>query len=211
MINRSKIPDATIERISRYARPLEDLLEKGYVVVSSEKLAEMCRVNPAQVRKDLSHFGEFGVRGVGYGVSDLLREIKRILLSDREWRMAIVGIGNLGMGLLKNENFLRRHYRFVAAFDSDPDKIGQELENGLIIRPVSEIKALVKDLGIEVAVITTSPSQAQSVAALLADAGISAILNCSPIQVRKPASCLVENLDFTVNLDNLAYHLSKTD
>jgi redox-sensing transcriptional repressor len=211
MIHPSKIPNATIERISRYARPLEHLLEGGTTVVSSERLAEMCRVNPAQVRKDLSYFGEFGVRGVGYAVDDLLTEIKKILFSDREWKLAIVGMGTLGMGLVKHENILKRHYRFVAAFDTDPQKIGQRLPRGLVIEPVTRMKPLIESLAIEVGVITTPPSQAQEVADMLAEAGIRAILNCSPIQVRQSASCLVENLDFTVNLDNLAYHLSKRE
>ena len=118
MDRESSIPDATIERIALYSRPIENLMEKGVKVVSSEKLAEMCRVNPAQVRKDLSYFGEFGVRGVGYDVRDLLLEIKKILVSDREWRLGIVGLGNLGKALVAHENFLKRGYRFVAAFDS---------------------------------------------------------------------------------------------
>ena len=103
----SSISDATIERIALYSRPIENLMEKGVKVVSSEKLAEMCKVNPAQVRKDLSYFGEFGVRGVGYDVRDLLGEIKKILVSDREWRLGIVGLGNLRVALLQLSNDLQ--------------------------------------------------------------------------------------------------------
>ena len=108
MRKESKIPDATIERISIYSRPLEKLFEQGTLVISSEQLAKLCKVNPAQVRKDLSHFGEFGVRGIGYGVHDLLMEIKRILVSDREWKLGIVGLGGMGMALLSHENFCER-------------------------------------------------------------------------------------------------------
>jgi redox-sensing transcriptional repressor len=206
-----RIPDATIERIALYARPLESLLEKGIRVISSDKFAEMCKLNSAQVRKDLSYFGEFGVRGVGYNVRDLLMEIKKILVSDREWKLGIVGIGNMGMALVQHENFFKRGYRFVAAFDSDPQKIGKSLSRGLIIQPVTKIKQLTQELGIELGVITTPSSQAQSVADMLVSAGIKAILNFSPIQVRMPKGYLVQNVDFTVNLDNLAYHLNKTD
>lgn len=209
MIKESRIPDATIERISLYSRPLERLLENGTPVISSERLAELCKVNPAQVRKDLSYFGEFGVRGIGYDVQDLLMEIKRILVSDREWKLGIVGLGNLGMALVENENFPKRGYRFVAAFDSDPEKIGKRLRCGLIIRSVTDIERLIQELGIEVGVITTPPSQARGVADMLVEVGIRAILNFAPIQVRQTEHCLVVNVDFTVNLDNLAYHLSK--
>jgi redox-sensing transcriptional repressor len=206
-----RIPDATIERIALYARPLESLLEKGIRVISSDKFAEMCKLNSAQVRKDLSYFGEFGVRGVGYDVQDLLMEIKKILVSDREWKLGIVGVGNMGMALVQHENFFKRGYRFVAAFDSDPQKIGKRLSRGLIIQPIANIKQLTHELGIELGVITTPSSQAQGVADILVDAGIRAILNFSPIQVRMPKGCLVQNVDFTVRLDNLAYHLNKID
>jgi redox-sensing transcriptional repressor len=209
MANEAKIPDATIERISLYSRPLERLLERGILVVSSEKLAELCKVNPAQVRKDLSYFGEFGVRGIGYDVHDLLTEIRKILVSDREWKLGIAGLGNMGVALVRHENFLKRGYRFVAAFDTDPQKIGKELPHGLIIQPVSEIKPLTQSLGIEVGVIATHSSGAQEIANLFIDAGIRAVLNFSPFQVRQPEHCLVENVDFTVTLDNLAYYLSK--
>jgi redox-sensing transcriptional repressor len=207
----SSIPDATIERIALYSRPIENLMEKGVKVVSSEKLAGMCKVNPAQVRKDLSYFGEFGVRGVGYDVRDLLKEIKKILVSDREWRLGIVGLGNLGMALVAHDNFLKRGYRFVAAFDSDPEKIGKRIAHGLLIQPVIKIKELTQELRIEIGVITTPSSRAQGVADMLIEAGIKVILNFSPIQVRKPECCLVQNVDFTVNLDNLAFYLNKVN
>jgi len=207
----SKIPDATIERISIYSRPLEKLLEVGILVVSSEKLAQLWKVNPAQVRKDLSYFGEFGVRGIGYSVQDLLKEIQKILVSDREWRLGIAGMGNMGTALVRHENFLKRGYKFVAAFDSDEQKIGKTLPSGLIIQPVDQIEPLTIALGIEVGVVATRSSQAQAITERFVDAGIKAVLNFSPIQVRQPENCLVENVDFTVHLDNLAYHLGKVE
>ncbi|MGD8984686.1 MAG: redox-sensing transcriptional repressor Rex [Desulfobacteraceae bacterium] len=209
MVKESKIPDATIERIALYSRPLERLMEKGEQLVSSERLAELCNVNPAQVRKDLSYFGEFGVRGIGYDVPDLLKEIRKILVSDREWKMGIVGIGNLGMALVENANFEKRGYKFVAAFDADPQKIGKELPCGLIIQSVEKLKPLTQELGIEVGVIAAQPSQAQGAADLLLKAGIKAIINFSPVQLRQPEGCLLENVDFSVKVDDLAYHLSK--
>ena len=209
MMKEAKIPDATIERISLYSRPLERILERGVAVVSSEQLARFCRVNPAQVRKDLSYFGEFGVRGIGYNVRDLLREIKKILVSDREWRLGIVGLGNLGKALVQHENFLNRGYEFVAAFDADPAKIGFRLPGGLVIEPPSKIQPLTRSLAIEVGLIATPPEEAEGVANLLVHAGIKAILNFAPTQLRQRKCCLVENVDFTVTLDNLAYHVNQ--
>jgi redox-sensing transcriptional repressor len=211
MAKEFKIPDATIERISLYSRPLQRILEKGVAVVSSEQLAQFCSVNPAQVRKDLSYFGEFGVRGIGYDVRDLLREIKKILVSDRDWRLGIVGLGNLGTALIQHENFLNRGYEFVAAFDADPAKIGVRLPGGLIIEPPSKIGSLTRALGIEVGLIASPPSEAEGVAKLLVEAGIKAVLNFAPIQLRQRKCCLVVNVDFTVSLDNLAYRLNRDD
>jgi redox-sensing transcriptional repressor len=211
MFKESKIPDATIERIALYSRPLERLLENGEQLVSSERLAQLCNVNPAQVRKDLSYFGEFGVRGIGYDVLDLLKEIRKILVSDREWKMGIVGLGNLGMALLENANFAKRGYKFVAAFDLDPKRIGKELPCGLTIQSIEKLNSLTLDLGIAVGVIATQPSQAQTAADMLIGAGIKAILNFSPVQLRQPEGCLLENVDFSVKLDDLAYHLSKVE
>jgi redox-sensing transcriptional repressor len=204
-----KIPAPTIERLALYTRPLESLVESGTPVISSEKLAELCAVNPAQVRKDLAYFGEFGVRGVGYDVGELLRQIKKILATDREWSLCIVGMGNLGSALLENENFRKRGYRFVAAFDSSPSRTGDKLPCGLTIAPISKIKEVVPNLGIEIGLVTTPPQEAQRVSDLLMDAGVKAILNFAPIQVRTPECCEVENVDFTVKLENLAYHLAK--
>ncbi len=205
----NKIPAPTIKRLPLYARPLEKLLNSGTPVVSSEKLAQLCGVNPAQVRKDLAYFGEFGVRGVGYDVANLLQQIKKILATDREWRLCIVGLGNLGSALIGHPDFLRRGYRFVAAFDSDPEKIGKILPGGIVIQPPDRIPLVVSELDIEIGVITTPPQSAQYVAELFFQAGVRAILNFAPIQLRSPECCLVENVDFTVDLENLAYHIAK--
>jgi redox-sensing transcriptional repressor len=204
----SKIPAATITRLSQYSRNLEELLAEDVKVVSSEKLAERCGVNSAQIRKDLAYFGEFGVRGVGYYVRDLLFEIKKILGLNKEWRLALVGIGNLGSALIAHENFARQGYRFVAAYDNDAYKIGKKLPNGLVIHDIEEVRNVKKDYDVEIGVISTPASKAQDVANRLIDADVRAILNFAPIHLQTPAGCCVENVDFTVKLDNLAYHLT---
>ncbi len=159
----TNIPKATITRLSLYCRQLELLEFDGYRMVSSEKLASLCQVNPAQVRKDLGYFGEFGIRGVGYDVKDLQFEIKKILSINREWNMGIAGIGNLGSALLLYQNFPARDFNFVAAFDSDSQKIGKDISSCLVIRNIMELKEAVEELNIGIGVIATPPSEAQSV------------------------------------------------
>lgn len=204
----TKIPLATINRLSVYLRVLEDLVEDNTDVISSEKLARHCRVNPAQIRKDLAYFGEFGIRGVGYRVVDLIDQIKEILGLNKTWNLAMVGVGNLGSALIRYGNFMRHGYVFAAAFDIDPDKIGKKLPNGLIINHIDELEEIVKERNIHIGVIATPASAAQSVANQLILAGINGILNFAPVQIQVPDCCHVENIDFTIKLDIIAYHLS---
>jgi redox-sensing transcriptional repressor len=204
----TKIPMATINRLSIYTRTLQELLEEEVDVISSERLAKQCAVNPAQIRKDLAYFGEFGVRGVGYRVTDLLNQIKEILGLNRPWNLGMVGVGNLGSALIRHANFIRHGYVFTAAFDVDPQKVGKRLPNGLVIRHLDEVDEVVKERDVHVGVITTPSSAAQSAANQLVLAGINGILNFAPIQIQVPNCCHVENVDFTIKLDSIAYHLS---
>jgi redox-sensing transcriptional repressor len=208
----SKVPEATIRRLSRYSRCLEELDEKGEKVVSSAQLASRCAVNSAQVRKDLAYFGEFGIRGVGYYVKDLLGDIKRILGSNKEWRMAVIGMGNLGSALLSYKDFLKQNYKIVAAFDIDPPKVigkvSEKLGKPVEVLHINRIKEVTKDRKIEIALIATPPSEAQGVAQLLMDAGIRGILNFTPTQITVAEGYVVKNVFFTTILDNLAYLLS---
>ncbi|MFC1867704.1 redox-sensing transcriptional repressor Rex [Thermodesulfobacteriota bacterium] len=202
-----KIPRATITRLSLYCRQLELLEFDGYRMISSEKLAWLCQVNSAQVRKDLGYFGEFGIRGVGYDVRDLQLEVKKILAVNRKWKMGIAGIGNLGAALLKHQNFTNRGFHFVAAFDSDPGKIGTVHPLGLVIRDIKGLKETTEELGIDIGVITTPSYGAQETADCFINANINAILNFSPVQIRIPDHCIIENIDFTIKLDILTYKL----
>jgi redox-sensing transcriptional repressor len=203
----TKIPKATITRLSLYYRQLELLEFDGYRLVSSEKLAWLCQVNPAQVRKDLGYFGEFGIRGVGYDVRDLQAEIKKILAVNRDWNMAIVGIGKLGSALLQHQNLSIRGFKCVAAFDIDPAKIGSVSPAGFAIRDIEELEQTARDLDIEIGVITAPASAAQTIANRFQRAHINAILNFSPARITVPKCCLVENIDFTVTLDMVTYKL----
>jgi redox-sensing transcriptional repressor len=204
----SKITAATITRLSLYSRALEELMHNHVNIIASDKLAQKCGVNPAQVRKDLAYFGEFGVRGVGYFVKELLFEIKKILGLNRRWRMALVGIGNLGLALVAHENFAKQGYEFVAVFDTDPKKVGRRLPSGQVIHNIEDLEGVITEKTIEIGVIATPATQAQATARRLIDAGIKAILNFAPLQIQMPEGFIVENVDFTVKLDNLAYHLT---
>lgn len=207
MAKSEKIPKATITRLSIYYRQLELLEFDGYRMVSSDKLAWLCQGNPPQVRKDLGYFGEFGVRGVGYDVIDLQTQIKKILAINRDWNMGIAGVGNLGSALLQHHNFPARGFKCVAAFDNAPDKIGKILPSGLKVRDIRGLDSAIEELDIEIGVITTPPSAAQSVANLFLKANVNAILNFSPTRISVPECCLVQNIDFTVMLDILCYKL----
>lgn len=205
MSKSEKIPKATITRLSIYYRQLELLEFDGYRMVSSEKLAWLCQVNPAQVRKDLGYFGEFGIRGVGYEVIDLQAQIKKILAINRNWNLGIVGIGKLGSALIRHHNLSARGFKCVAAFDNAPDKIGKKLPSGLKIRSIDQLTETVQELDVEIGVITTPASAAQKVADLFLEADVNAILNFSPTRITVPECCLVQNIDFTVMLDVLVY------
>lgn len=207
-----KIPEVTIRRLSRYSRCLEEMDGAKEEVVSSSQLATRCMVNAAQVRKDLAYFGEFGIRGVGYYVKDLLSDIKRILGSNKEWKMAVVGIGNLGSALLSYKDFLKKNYKIVAAFDIDPPKVigrvSEKLGKPVEVIHVNRLKEVVKERKIEIGLITTPPSEAQGVADLLIAAEVRGILNFAPTQIVVPEGYVAKDVFFTTILDNLAYLLS---
>ena len=204
-----KIPSIAITRLSIYAKNLELLDQKGVEVVSSVRLADICGINPAQIRKDLAYFGQFGVRGVGYYVTELLFEIKKILGLDKEWRLGLVGVGNLGWALLRHAQFVDKGYTFVAAFDRKPKRIGLKIGE-IEVAPLEEIGRLVKEKGIEIGVIAVKPRWAQNGADLLVRAGVCGILNFAPVQLQCPAHIFVENIDFSLKFDVLCYRLTSS-
>ena len=189
------IPRATIQRLAIYVQVLENLARDGVEVVSSNPLAEACGVNGSQVRKDLAYFGEFGVRGVGYRVDALIAAIKNALGINREWRMALVGAGNLGRAILNHGEFRARGFNIVGVFDCDPFKIG-EIMHGLEVRCTEDLPALAAELGVEMGIITTPPERAQRAANHLVEAGVPSILNFAPARIKVPEHVHVEYVDF---------------
>ena len=176
-------------------------------VISSGRLSDICGVNPAQIRKDLAYFGEFGVRGVGYYVKELRYEIRRILGVDRQWRLALVGVGNLGWALLRHVRFVKEGYTFVAAFDKRPKRIGIKIGD-VRIAPLEAMNSLIRDKGIDIGVIAVKPKEAQGAADMLVKAGVCGILNFAPTELQCPAHVFVENADFSLKLDALSYGLT---
>lgn len=199
------IPRATIRRLATYVQVLENLSRDGAEIISSNPLADACGVNGSQIRKDLAYFGEFGIRGVGYNVTSLTAAITSALDVDREWKMALIGVGNLGKALLNHSDFRARGFNIVCIFDCDPFKIG-EMVHGLEVHCTKEMPALVAENNIEIGLITTPPERAQRAATHLMNAGITSILNFAPARIKVPEHIDVEYVDFFHHLYSLAFN-----
>lgn len=207
MPKQPKVPEATIKRLSIYMRVLKDLEKKGVEVISSAELADICGVNAAQIRKDLTYFGEFGIRGVGYYVKELHFDIRKVLGLNQRRNVALVGVGNLGKALTSYRNFAEHGYNFVAAFDVDPAKIGQTLAEGVKVHPMKDLPRVAAERQVEIAIITTPADTAQSAADQIVAAGVRGILNFAPTQIQVPEGVKVKKVDLTTEFDNLVYHL----
>jgi len=200
-----RIPEATVSRLPVYLRALLEAAETHVLTLSSEALAERTGVNAAQVRKDLSHLGSYGTRGVGYDVEYLVSQISRHLGLDRDRRVAIVGVGNLGQALAHYHGFPARGFRISAAFDADPEKIGQPIGD-TVIRPVEELVSVVRRENVVIGLITTPPAVAQEVADRLVLAGVTSILNFAPTLIRVPVHVALRKVDLAIELQILSYY-----
>lgn len=203
-----KISDSTIRRLSRYYRSLEYLIEKGVETVSSDQLAEMDGITSAQVRKDLSFFGTFGKRGLGYITHVLKNQIGEILGLDKEWNVLIVGAGNVGRALADYEEFKRQGFRIITLLDNDPGKIGTKI-HGIKVQDIKNIKEIVRMADIKIAIIAVPVQSAQKVANALVDAGIRAILNFAPVSLKVPDNVRVKNENMAIEIESLSYYLNK--
>lgn len=201
------IPRATIQRLSIYLQVLETFQRDGIEVTSSEPLAKACDVNASQIRKDLTYFGEFGVRGVGYSVKGLIQSIRESLGINVEWNCVLVGVGNLGKALLSHREFSQHGFNIVGAFDCDPFKIGEEI-SGLEVVCTRRLKERVVNQNVSIGIITTPPERAQRAANYLVEAGIKGILNYAPARIVVPEGFFVEYVDFFHQLYSLAFNIS---
>jgi len=199
------IPEATVGRLPVYLRALVDLAETGAVTVSSEDLAEAAGVNSAKVRKDLSHLGSYGTRGVGYDVAYLIHQIRRELGLTQDWPIVIAGVGNLGHALANYRGFPERGFSVVALVDVDAVKLGEAV-GGLRVHHLDELPALVRTRRIAIGVIATPTAAAQDVADRMVAAGIRSILNFAPATISVPENVSVRKVDLAVELQILAFY-----
>jgi redox-sensing transcriptional repressor len=199
------LPEATIARLPEYLRALHHLGEAGADTVSSEGLAAAAGVNSAKLRKDLSHLGSYGTRGVGYDVALLIDQIEYILGLDQHRAVCLVGVGNLGHALAGYDGFASRGFRIVALFDADPAKVG-ELINGMAVRHIDELSRVAAEEPLAIGVIATPASAAQAVADELVAAGVTSILNFAPCVLSVPANVDVRKVDLAIELQILSFH-----
>jgi redox-sensing transcriptional repressor len=199
------LPEATVARLPEYLRALHHLAETGYETVSSEGLATAAGVNSAKLRKDLSHLGSYGTRGVGYDVALLIAQIEHVLGLTQRRGVALVGVGNLGHALAGYAGFGNRGFRFVALFDADPARIGERI-NGMVVRDIEDMPEVVAAEAISIAVIATPAHAAQGVADRLVAAGITSILNFAPCVLTVPEGVDVRKVDLAVELQILSFH-----
>jgi redox-sensing transcriptional repressor len=203
-----KISDSTISRLSRYYRTLERLREQNIETVSSGEMAEIDGVTSAQVRKDLSFFGTFGKRGLGYNTIDLQNQIGKILGLFREWQVAVVGIGNIGRALIDYNEFIKQGFYIKLLLDSDPQKIGSKVK-GLEIKPFSEAKRWILENKIQIAIVAVPAKVAQEVVNELTGCGLRAILNFAPVSLKAPEDVQVKNANMSIELEALSYFLTR--
>jgi redox-sensing transcriptional repressor len=191
--------------LPEYLRALHHLSEAGADTVSSEGLAAAAGVNSAKLRKDLSHLGSYGTRGVGYDVALLIDQIEYILGLDQHRAVCLVGVGNLGHALAGYDGFASRGFRIVALFDADPAKVG-ELINGMAVRHIDELSRVATEEPLAIGVIATPASAAQAVADELVAAGVTSILNFAPCVLSVPANVDVRKVDLAIELQILSFH-----
>lgn len=199
-----------MRRLSHYLRSLEGFEEQDGGTVSSEELAARGQTTAAQVRKDLSHFGSFGKRGLGYRVDELRSSLRQILGIDRPWRVALVGAGRVGLALFEYPAFRSRGYQCVAILDSDPDKIGTVCGD-LTIRAPADLEDVIGELDVELIILALPASAAQGVAGRAVEAGIKGILNFAPVRLNVPPRVPVEDVNLVMELEALSFAITQAE
>jgi redox-sensing transcriptional repressor len=204
-VSQRSIPEATVQRLPIYLRALVDIAESGAATVSSETLAAAAGVNSAKVRKDLSHLGSYGTRGVGYDVAYLIHQVRRELGLTQHWPIVIAGIGNLGHALANYKGFAERGFQIAALVDVDPRTFG-EVVGGVAIRDIADLPQLAAEREISIGVICTPAPAVQEVADRMIEAGIRSILNFAPVVITVPPGVSVRKVDLAIELQILAFY-----
>jgi redox-sensing transcriptional repressor len=202
----SHVPDIVIGRLPIYLRALNRMIQEKQEYTSSHELGERLGISSAQIRKDLSHFGEFGKQGTGYNIAFLCDQIKHILRVDREWPMAVVGVGDLGHAIAHYKGFTARGFRVTCLFDADSEKIGERVAE-MTVQPISALADEIQRQHIQIAMLATPADQAQMVANQLVQAGIRAILNYAPISLAVPPHVHVQYIDPVAHLQHMTFYL----
>jgi len=203
---RNDIPDIVIGRLPIYLRALTRLAQEGKEVTSSHELGKRLGISSAQIRKDLSHFGGFGKQGTGYQISYLEDKLRQVLKVNREWKVALVGAGDLGRAIAHYQGFAQRGFHICCMFDNDPAKIGTSVDN-FEVKPVETIAETIREQNIQIAMIAVPAEHAQAVADLLIAAGVRALLNYAPINLNVPQDVYVQYIDPVVRLQRMTYYL----
>jgi redox-sensing transcriptional repressor len=201
-----KISEAVVRRLPIYLRFLNGLAMNNVLTVSSQDLGQKLNLNPAQIRKDLAYFGEFGKKGIGYDVMFLIEKIRNILKLDKTISVALVGAGNLGRALCNYNTYLNDTMKIVAVFDAAPGQVGSTINN-LRVQPMGELADTIRASNIRIGIITVPALAAQQVASEFVAAGVEAILNFAPVVIKVPEHVRVHHADFTTELQSLAYYL----
>jgi redox-sensing transcriptional repressor len=205
-----RIADSTVRRLSVYLRFLEDFEHRGLATISSEELAKRGGTTSAQVRKDLSFFGSFGKRGLGYSVPELAGRLREILGLGKEWRVVIIGAGKIGAALAQYRGFRQRGFNILAAYDINPDKVGRTLE-GVQVRDIGHLERDLQRERPDIVVLTVPGEDAQAVVDRLVKAGIKAILNFAPTQLQAPADVAIKTVNMAMELEGLSFALTNRD
>lgn len=205
-MNADKIPDIIIGRLPIYLRALQRMADKGIQTTSSQELGERVGISAAQIRKDISQFGEFGKQGTGYRISFLIDKLREILKVDRIWDVAVVGAGDVGHAIARYQGFVNRGFRVVMVFDSDQTKVGQQIGEFVVQDTAGMIEAIQKG-GVRVAMLSVPASAAQEATDMLVKAGVKAILNYAPISLNVPEDVRVQHIDPATHLQRMTYYL----
>ncbi len=204
----SAVPEVVVARLPQYVRILKELLSAGVQVANSQQLGDQLQVTPAQIRKDLSYFGRFGKQGRGYSVRHLLEELQQILGLNQHWNVVVIGLGRLGNAILSYPGFTPDGFHIVAALDSNPALIGQEVE-GITVRPVEDLQKVVEAQNITIAVVAVPSRFTQEVIDDLVECGVRAILNYAPTSPQVPRDVKIRNIDPVLSLQSMTFYLTK--
>jgi redox-sensing transcriptional repressor len=203
----NRIPDIVIGRLPLYLRALARLQQEGRDVTSSHELGKRLGISSAQIRKDLSHFGGFGKQGTGYQIEFLMEKLEQVLKVNNEWRVAVIGAGDLGRAISHYGGFTERGFRISWLFDSDPEKIGHQI-GGFEVLPMDELERTIEANNCQIAMLAVPAEYAQEVTDRLINAGIRAILNYAPISLNVPENIMVQYIDPVVHMQHMTYYLS---